>query len=576
MTVLVDIKDNRIYINSESYDKDRCRSIPGARWNKDARQWHTPLSWAACKQLRQVFGTRLEIGQELFNWAKEEVESRIKPSLELRSAMEIKDTGGFPHGLYPFQFAGALFLLTAQNALLGDSVGAGKTIQVLAAAQARNLIPMLVICPNSMKRTWARETQKWWPNVPVHVVEGSAKKRQQILDNAGDDQGVTIINWESIRLHSRLAPYGSLSLTDKEKEVKELNQIPFKLVVADEAHKMRDPRSKQTRSAWAIAHGPTVNYRWALSGTPMTSAPDTLYPVLHFLDPKEWPSKTAFIDRYCNHQWNVWGGLDVFGIRPEMQDEFFSILDPRFRRMPKEIILPQLPPIVYETRHVEMTPKQAKAYEAMATTLCTELDGGSMLIATNPIAQLTRLTQYASAYIEDTPDGPKLTNPSCKLDQLMEDLEDFSEPMVVFAQSRQLINMASQRLEQAKIKHMIIQGGQTVDQRQNSIDSFQNGEVDIILVVTQAGGVGITLNRSRIAIFLSLPWSMVDYSQAVGRVHRIGSEIHESVVIVTYICQGTVEEGQIAVLNGKAKSLEEIVRDKEALRRFLHGGSEGP
>jgi SNF2 family DNA or RNA helicase len=262
----------------------------------------------------------------------------------------------------------------------------------------------------------------------------------------------------------------------------------------------------------------------------------------------------------------------VSGILPEMQEEFFSIFDPRFRRLPKEVILPQLPPIVYETRHVTMNPKQKKAYESMATTLVATLDDGSLAIAKNPIAQLTRLTQFASAYIEVNEDGNlRLSDPSCKLDQLIEDLEDYNEPVVVFAQSRQLIEMASKRLEKTKILHSVVKGGQSNDTRQNEIDSFQNGRVSVILVVIAAGGVGITLTRGRIAIFLQRSWSNVDQQQAIGRLHRIGSEVHDSVVIIDYVTQGTVEEGQLAVLAGKADLLEEVVRDVTTIRKLLNG-----
>ncbi len=569
--VWVELEDGRIYIKSEIGDKDRCKSVPGTRWDKDKKQWHSPLSWATCKILRSTFGDRIQIGPALMDWAKQEVVTRISPSVALRDAMNVEDRTGMLPGLYDFQAAGASFLVAAKHALLGDPMGAGKTVQTLAAVNAANALPVLVVCPNSMKRTWGRETNKWLPNVPVYVIEGSAAKRQKLLATAAQVPGVVIMNWESVRLHSRLAPYGSIALSDKEKQDKELNGIPFKAVIADEAHRMKDPKSKQTRAVWAVGHGRTVEYRWALTGTPLTNKPDTLYPVLHFLNPQEWPSKTAFVDRYCMATMNPWGGLEIKGLKPDMQAEFFDIFDPRFRRMPKEIILPQLPPIVYETRWVEMSTKQQKAYDSMVESLCATGDDGSMVVAINPISQLTRLTQYASAYLEDWGDGPRMSDPSCKLDQLMEDLEDISEPVVVFAMSRQLIEMAALRLEKAGIQYSVVKGGQSNDQRQNAIDAFQNGTVSVILVVIAAGGVGITLTTGRIAIFLQRSWSNVDQQQAIGRVHRIGSEIHDSVVIIDYVTQNSVEESQLAVLADKAGSLEEIIRDQAAIRRLMRG-----
>lgn len=579
--VTVEIEKNRIYITSEMSDRERCKMVPGSRWDKDAKKWHAPISWTTCKVTRSLFGDRLQIGPLLMEWAKKEVSERIAPSVALREALSVSDAGGLPSGLYGFQQAGALYLITAGQALLGDPMGAGKTVQVIAAAQAVNCLPALVICPSSMKRTWGREVNKWWPNVPVYIVEGTAAKRKQILALAADNPGVVIINWEAVRLHSRLAPYGSIALSEGEKTPKELNQIPFKCVVADEAHRMKDPRSKQTRAVWACGQNPTVQYRWAMTGTPLTDKPDTLYPILHFLAPHEWPSKTAFVERYCMSALNIWGGMDIFGLREDTKEEMFSIFDPRFRRMQKDIILPQLPPINFQTRYVEMSSKQSKAYESMVENLCVT-DEAFTVIAKNPIAQLTRLTQYASSSLEQLSTGMdpetgeegftiRLCEPSSKLDQFMEDLEDFNEPVVVFAQSRQLLELLAARLEKAKINYSMVKGGQTNDQRQNAIDDFQNGRVDIILIVIAAGGVGITLTRSKLAVFLQRSWSNVDQQQAIARVHRIGSEVHDAVTIIDYITSGTIEEGQLAVLAGKAESLEEVVRDREAFKRMAKG-----
>lgn len=576
MTVRAEINDNnRIEIFSDYRDKEYCKAIPGARWSKESRTWSAPLAWSSCKVLRSQFGARLEIGDELYKWAKNELELRIEPALSLRQALSTLSLGWDSH-LYDFQKAGAEWLLAARHGILADPVGSGKTIQVIAAAQAVDALPMLVVCPNSTKMNWKREIEKWWPGVPVYVVDGTAAKRAKIFATAAETPGIVVINWESVRLHSRLAPYGSIALSESEKTPKELNQISFQLVVADEAHRMKDPTSKQTRAVWAVAHAVSVNYRWALTGTPLTAAPDTLWPILHFLNKEEWAGKSAFIDRWCQYSFNPWGGLEVAGIRPEMEAEFFSIFDPRMRRMPKEIVLPNLPPIVRENRYIDMHPKQAKAYVQMVEHMCSQGDNGEMVLATNPISQLTRLVQFSSAFATVGPEGNTLlTDPSNKLDALMTDLPDWleqGEPVVVFAQSRQLIDMAADRLAKKKIPFSIIEGGQTADQRQKQIDMYMVDQTtNVCLVVIAAGGVGINLNRGRIAVFLQRTWSNVDNIQAEGRVHRIGSEHHENVLYVDYISSNTVEMHILDVLDEKSDQLEAIVRDRSAIRRMLEG-----
>jgi SNF2 family DNA or RNA helicase len=68
---------------------------------------------------------------------------------------------------------------------------------------------------------------------------------------------------------------------------------------------------------------------------------------------------------------------------------------------------------------------------------------------------------------------------------------------------------------------------------------------------------------------LQRPWSLVDYKQALDRVHRIGSEIHDSIVITDYVTEGTIEERVIQVLETKADNFEQIVKDKNQFLKML-------
>jgi SNF2 family DNA or RNA helicase len=55
----------------------------------------------------------------------------------------------------------------------------------------------------------------------------------------------------------------------------------------------------------------------------------------------------------------------------------------------------------------------------------------------------------------------------------------------------------------------------------------------------------------------------------LDRVHRIGSEIHDSVIITDYVTQDTIEERVIDALDTKSDNFEQIVRDKAKLLDML-------
>ena len=591
MSVHVDLDPmgSHIIINAEWRLKELCKSLPGASWDSKTSVWRIPLSWGGCLALRSTFKDDLIIGPNLGAWAANEKITRIDPSNALRD-VDISDEGD--QDLFPHQRAGVEFLATARRALLADEPGLGKTAQAIRSLKKLHdrgeaVFPALVVCPNTLKKNWEREFDKWWPGVNVTVINGSAAQRRGQFDQESD---VIVINWESLRTHSKLSSYGSIALarcveckghdsriTPSRCEVhqRELNEVDFKAVIADEIHRSKDPKSKQSRALWAATGNADI--RFALTGTPIANNVIDLWPILHWLEPKEWPGRTKWIDRMIDTMMNAFGGMMVLGVKPHMEQEFYAAINPRMRRMLKSRVLPWLPEVITERRDVEMGAKQAKAYKQMLDHMITMLETGETVIAANPLTQSLRLLQFASSHAEVTVDeaGQEkviLSDPSCKVDALMDDIKngDFGEDSVaVCAVSRQLIELLSARLTKEGIDHGLITGAQDQDERQKSIDDFQSGKTKWILFTAQAGGVGVTLTTARRLVMLQRPWSLVDYKQALDRVHRIGSEIHDCVIITDYVTEGTIEERVIQALDTKADNFEQIVRDKEQLLKML-------
>jgi SWI/SNF-related matrix-associated actin-dependent regulator 1 of chromatin subfamily A len=585
----LDVNGTHIVINAEWRLKELCKSIPGASWSTKENVWRIPVSWAGCLALRSTFKEELQIGEALTEWAKNEKLNRIDPSNILRD-VDIQESGD--QDLFPHQRAGVEFLATARRALLADEPGLGKTAQAIRSLKrlhdsGEDVFPALVICPNTLKKNWQREFDKWWPGVNVTVIDGSSVKRRAQFDQQSD---VIVINWESLRTHSKLAPYGAIALarcvdckghdtritpSRCEVHVRELNLVDFKAVVADEIHRSKDPKSKQSRALWAATG--EADIRFALTGTPIANNVIDLWPILHWLDPREWPSKTKWIDRMIDTMINAFGGMMVLGVKAHMEDEFYSAINPRMRRMLKSRVLPWLPEVMTERRDVEMGAKQAKAYKQMLDHMIVMLETGDSVMATNPLTQTLRLLQFASSYAEVSVDDTGqekiiLSDPSCKVDALMDDMKngDFGDDSVaVCAVSRQLIEILSARMTKEGIEHGLITGAQDQDERQKSIDDFQSGKTKWILFTAQAGGVGVTLTTARRLVMLQRPWSLVDYKQALDRVHRIGSEIHDCVIITDYVTEGTVEERVIQALDTKSDNFEQIVRDKDQLLKIL-------
>lgn len=84
-------RDNVIAVTTMWTEKEMIKQVPGARWDKDNSVWTVPLSWAACLQLRGMFGQELSVGDELAKWSMDELTKRVAPASQLRASKELSD-----------------------------------------------------------------------------------------------------------------------------------------------------------------------------------------------------------------------------------------------------------------------------------------------------------------------------------------------------------------------------------------------------------------------------------------------------------------------------------------------------
>ncbi len=563
--------DDIIRVQTSWNEKELIKLVPGTRWNPNFKQWTIPLSWGSCVFLRGIFGEDLHIGERLAEWAwpvAQEWDAR-KSMRELIEPEKRDD-----ERLYPFQEVGRDFLIRTEQSLLADDMGCGKTVQVVSALDKTIELPALVICPNSVKRTWFEHVSGWVDATP-YIVEGTTAVQNRIIfDAAKDSTAVIIINYESARTMSRLAPYGSVNLrrcnscdpdngediSDRKCQVhpKPLNRIDFRTVIVDEAHKIKSPSAQQTRAVWTLAHHNSVRFRWALTGTPIANHPGDLWSILHTISPKDFPTKTHFVDRYCLQAYNPFGNLDIVGLNPATREEFFNLLNGRFRRMRKEIVLSQLPPKIRSQRWIELSPRQRQLYNEF---------GGSIIVEgtdnTNPLTSNVRKMQLSSATIQVNDNSFKMVEPAPKLDVLEEIIDEMEDKQIaVCAWHKDLVYLAAARLHKRKISYGVLTGDVSPYERDIILRQFQNGEIRVLLFTISTGGTGLTMTATDTLVFLQRSWSMIDNKQAEDRVHRIGSEKHESIHIIDIVARNTIEEDQIQSLTDKLTRLHQITQDR--------------
>ena len=594
-------------IGCDKSEHHLCKQIPGCNYSKDDEIWRVPLSWPAYVAFKTVWSMQpitetaglIAYGEQ--EWARVKDAYRMRAELDATNpwVMAALNSITLDHEdpqLLPFQRGGVDWLVTMGRTILEDPQGNGKTPQMVRALQVlagnHQGLPALVICPPSTLFGWAKQLRQWAPELTYRVVTGSALKRREAL--TGEPADVTLIAWQNVRLHTRLAGYPGTALVkciehggqeDKitvgkcEVHEKELNDIAFQTVICDEAHRMQDAKSKQTRAAWWLLH--RARYGWLATGTPVADAIDTLWPLLHGIDPVGFPGKSRYLDLYAVKEFAWHGGMEVLDIRPDTAGAFQASVQPLMRRIPKEIGRAQLgqkyqgvlPPVF---RYPEMHPAQQRVYKEIKKELMASIDG-DRLVPANSGVRFARLCQLAASMIKledgEDPFGftrqvVELESPSNKADDLLDFLGDNPGQLVVAANSPRLIKLCEEKIGAQKITSVKLVGGQSPAERHGYIEAFRDGKVRVCFLTAGAGGEGIDGLQVADTIFFAQPNpSLLQREQTIARLDRIGQA--SPVRVVYSITPGSVEEGLHELGNRKEERANAVTRDADLLRWIL-------
>lgn len=575
--------------------------VPGCNYDKNTGIWKVPLTWPGYVCFRTAWGSYpVQIHPGLESWAQAawaDIQQRYHDRMEIDAddPEVLTEIVTIEHDnikqLTPPQRGGVAWLVKYGRAGLEDPMGNGKSPQIIRALQVNARsgfgLPTLIICPGAALFPWRDKLAEWAPELKTAVVSGSALRRRQALEKTAD---VYLMAWPNVRLHTRLAPYPGqrmvrcpehggentrITAARCEVHTKELNEIRFGTIVADEAHRMKDARAKQTRAVWWLAHH--AEFFWPVTGTLVSDNVEDPWGVMHGLDPRAWPAKSRYLDMFAVKNFDFRGGTEILGIRPDTEVAFHTIIQPYWRRIPKEIARPYQPArLDPEFRYPPLSPKQASAYKQLTKEALADIDGFTV-VPDRAIVKFTRLCQLASSAIEvtDGEDRQGFTTeqieyvlPSNKIDDLLEFLADNPGPLVVAANSPRVVALAERKLNMGNITNCKIVGGMSPEQKYEANQRFMNGDCRVIFI-TEAGGESIDLQVSDTVFFLQPNPSFVRREQMIGRVDRFGQQ--RGVRHVYCLSRGTVDERLYALGCEKEERHDQVAQDVTLLRWMLTG-----
>lgn len=597
---------------------EKIHTVPGRSYVKTfPKHWHVPQDMETCRLLREAFDDDLEIGPNLKAWAIKASRAETKMESIARSdtanlrrlplvlpqlyeAIHLGPLGRYMTsddrmtallGPASYQAADVEFLAESPGPINGNEQGTGKTIEWIAAIWEAGIEEgdHLIICPKAAAdATWEPELERWQAEVLEDVgifmcVQEKREERQAVIDRwLASDRPVrwVVVNPHMLMLRKDQTRTAHMTLAVKGKKqddacycraargphehyddpFPELYEKSWRSVCIDEAHKgvVRNHRSLTFKSLVRLK---VLDKKCCMSGTPMKKLGGAdLWGMLHYLHPKEFSSYWQMAESFYHVTDNGFG-KKVGLLREERQEAFFRMLSPYMLRRTKKECAPWLPEKQYVDVPVHMTPRQTQQYRRMERDSFTGV-GRHELSTSATVDKLVRLKQFANAHCKIDENGALIPLESPKIDAMMAKMDEIGvfehteRKQLVFSQSRRMCKLIYEKLTAEGVKCGAIAGG-TKDRRE-LVRKFQEEDVQVMVIVTTAGGVSLTLDAADDVHLIDEMWSPDDDEQAEDRAHRV-SRIHQ-VTVYIYRSIGTIDE-DIAVVKADKKESHQLILD---------------
>ena len=419
--------------------------------------------------------------------------------------------------LRPYQEQAADFLYEHDRAMILAPVGAGKTAITLTAMSGM-AARWLVIAPLRVATSvWPVEAAKWASTLRIDVACGSPEKRLAALQNFRAD--IVVINYDNLQWLA-------------EQDLSNFNGVVF-----DELTRLKNPSGKRFKAMEKIVKA--VEIRWGLTGSFTSNGLEDVFGQVKIVDQSLLGrTKGAFMQQHF-FQYNRGTHVEWEPMPGALQRVMQTIKPATYLLEPGQY-KDTLPPL-----HTVEVPLQMEMddYNTMKKDFVLEFPD-TTTIAQNAAVVTQKLQQLAAGFIY-TDDGVRWLSPH-KLDALADLLaENQRAPTIIWYQ------YIGERVELKR------QFPHAVDVRDaGAIDAWNAGKIEVLLAHPASAGHGLNLQHGGCRmVWLTLPWSLELYEQAVGRLHRSG-QMHD-VWCYVLLTHGTIDHKIWAALRDK-RSLSDI------------------
>lgn len=326
-------------------------------------------------------------------------------------------------------------------------------------------------------------------------------------------------------------------------------------IIIDESAKIKNPDANLTRDFFELS--PLFVRKIIMTGTPVANRPYDIWAQIYFLDGgkslgddyKAFKSKSDLTNKLASD--------------PERRNEFENFISNVFNKISdfsiretKKSAKLALPDKIYHDIWTMFTPEQKKMYDKLREELRIELyhDNKKEIDDASPILKrILRLEQITS--------NPKMLDTSIdfksgkemELKSLVKEIVNRGEKVIVW--TNYIYNVEYFKNIFSNYDAVSISGSMSIEQRNESVKKFKNGDSKVLIATPQSAKEGLTLTVANNAIFYDRGFSLDDYLQAQDRIHRISQT--KECNIYNIMIRGSIDEWihKLLLVKEKAASL---------------------
>ena len=432
----------------------------------------------------------------------------------------------------------------------------------------------LIICPTTLILNWVLESKKFFDESDLIL---------QAINNPDD-----IKQYKNKKKNNNNKEPIIIYITSYEKARENTNDIftsrEFFYLVLDEAHIIKNPKTKMYQSIRKIKS----ERRIILTGTPIQNNVMELWSLFDFLMPGFLGNENDFEIKY--HK-KIHNNIKKLNLEEKLQENIFktTLMEIRKRIKPfilrrlKIDVLKELPEKTISDYTCEMTIEQRELYEKYNKIYSDPKNNKNNSLAL--IDKLRKICNHPSIILkEDT------NNKECKtkeyiltksgklnaLEVLLTSLgfessnnknqkstfSTYENKILIFTQFKQMCSYLETFLKEkfSTINYLTLTGDVKAKDRTILVEKFnKDPSINLMLLTTNIGGLGINLTSANIVIMYDHNWNPVKDMQAIDRAHRIGQK--KSVFVYRLITVNSIEEQLISLQTFKKYIANNLVEN---------------